>query len=122
MRRSDLISSAEACRRRFGYPGVSVDSWPNATVREIAYKVKEIRDRTRTRLLMHGDLRKSTAGRIRNAGTRERHPFGLRKTGREGHYTLTLPSPTTDDDWDLLDATFDPPELNPVGLKANYGA
>lgn len=122
MKRSDLISSAEVCRRRLGYPGLSVYSWPDATLREVARKVKEIRDRTGVPLLKNGDLRKSAAGRIRNAGTSERHPFELRKTGGVGHYTLALPSPTTDDDWDLLDAIFDPPELNPVGLRANYGA
>jgi hypothetical protein len=122
MKRSDLIDAAEVCMKRFGYPGLSVFSWPDATLREVAYKVKEIRDRTGVALLRNGDLRKSIAGRIRNAGTPERHPFGLRKTGPlDGHYTLTLPSPTTDDDWDQLDATFDPPELNPVGLRANYG-
>jgi hypothetical protein len=27
----------------------------------------------------------------------------------------------TSDDWDLLDQTFDAPEINPVGWKANFG-
>ncbi len=122
MERGNLIDTAEACRRRYGFPGLSVYSWPDASVREIAFRVKAIRDRTGHPLLQHGDLRKSTAGRIRNAGSPDRHPFSLQKTGGEGHYTLRLPSPTTDEDWDLLDQTFDAPELNPVGLKANFGA
>jgi hypothetical protein len=122
MKRSYLIDTAEECTKRLGHPGLSVFSWQDATLREVAFKVKEIRDRTGVPYLKNGDLRKSTAGRIRNAGTPESHPFGLLKTGGDGHYTLTLPSPTTDDDWDLLDAIFDPPELNPVGSRANYGA
>jgi hypothetical protein len=28
----------------------------------------------------------------------------------------------TPDDWDLLDQTFDAPEINPVGWRANFGA
>src|SRR5229473_8422634 len=90
MRRSDLISSAEACRRRFGYPGVSVDSWPNATVREIAYKVKEIRDRTRTRLLMHGDLRKQPrAGYAVRASGRGIRSGSARRAARATTHSLS---------------------------------
>jgi hypothetical protein len=122
-RRQDLIDAAETCQEKLGFPGLSVYSWPTArSAGEVAFRVKAVRDRTGKKILMNGDLRKSTAGRIRNAGTAKRHPFSLVKTGEdEEHYTLRLPSPTTSRDWDLLDQIFDGPEINPVGLKANYG-
>jgi hypothetical protein len=124
MERQDLKDQAEACQEVLGYPGLSVMSSPAArSVREVAFRVKAVRDRTGKTLLKNGDLRKSTAGRIRNAGTYDRHPFSLVKTfWYEEHYTLRLPSHMTSDDWDLLDQTFDAPEINPVGWKANYGA
>jgi len=123
MERQHLVDAAEACRKKYGFPGLSVYSWPSArTVQEVAFRVKAIRDQTGRPLLKNGDLRKSTAGRIRNAGTADRRPFSLIKTGPDPeHYTLRLLSPVTGDDWDLLEQTFDPPELNPVGLKANFG-
>jgi len=123
MNRQDLVDAAEKCQKVLGFPGLSVCSWPSArTVAEVAFRVKATRDRTGRPLLKNGDLRKSTAGRIRNAGTADRHPFSLVKTGLDPeHYTLRLPSPVTSDDWDLLEQTFDLPEVNPVGLKANFG-
>jgi hypothetical protein len=114
-----LIETAAACERKLGYPGFSVYSWPGMTAHEIALKVKEIRDRTGVPLLRNAGLRQSTAGRIRDAGAPERHPFGLVKTFGEGHYTLSLPSPTTSENWELLrDHVFDPVEFNPVGGRA----
>jgi len=124
MERQDLIDQAEACQEVLGYPGLSVNSWPSArSVGEVAFRVKTVRDQTGKPLLKNGDLRKSTAGRIRNAGTDNRHPFSLIKTfWYAEHYTLRLPSPMTPDDWDLLDQAFDAPEINPVGWRANFGA
>lgn len=124
MNRQDLVDAAEKCRGVYGFPGLSVYSWPSArTVEEVAFRLRATRDRTGRPLLKNGDLRKSTAGRIRNAGTADRHPFSLMKTGLDPeHYTLRLLSPVTGDDWDLLEQTFDPPEVNPVGWKANFGA
>lgn len=82
MIRQDLIDAAETCQEVLGYPGLSVNSWPDArSVAEVAFRVKAVRDRMGKPLLRNGDLRKSTAGRIRNAGTDIRHPFDLIKTG-----------------------------------------
>jgi hypothetical protein len=122
MKRNDLMMTAEDCRGRLGFPGFSVFSWPDADAHEIAHRVKAIRDRNGTDVLRNGDLRKTTARRIRRAGTNDRHPFSLVKTFGRGHYTLRLPSHVTDDDWNLIDQVFDVPEINPVGWRASYGA
>jgi len=115
-----MDNQAEACKLKLGFRGISVCSWPGLTAQEVAQRVKELRARRRQRVLMNPEMRQSTAGRIRRAGTQDRHPFDLVQTFWDGHWTLTLPDPTTPEDWRLLDEAFDPPEPNPVGQKA-YG-
>jgi hypothetical protein len=113
MKRGDLIASAEKYEAQ--HPGVwaiSVFSWPGATVGEIARRAG----------LPHVDLRKSTADRIRSAVAPDNRRFHLVKTGREGHYTVVLPSPPGPGDWDLLDQLFDRPEPNPAAQEVSADA
>ena len=71
---------------------------------------------------MHPKLRKCTAGRIRGLEVSDGRPLDLIRTGsRDGHYTLLLPSPPTDDDLDSLGRLFDPPQPNPAASKEVSG-
>jgi len=113
MRRKDLVASARRyADRSNGVYGLTVWSWPGLSAGQIAMRVKE------THLaglnpIGHGQMRQSTAGKIREPGPGGR-TFQLMKTGSDGHYTLTFPSEPTEADWERLEAMFGPPEPNPA--------
>jgi hypothetical protein len=113
MRRKDMVASV----RRYvalthGVYGLTVWSWPAMTAGDIAMRVKETHPQGRNPVA-HGQLRQTTAGKIREPGT-SGETFQLVKTGAEGHYTLTFPAEPTDADWERLEAMFGPAEPNPA--------
>lgn len=103
MERDRIIASAVANFRDCGIYALSVWSAPEMTAEEI---VRSVRSRN-PRDLKHGQMRTTTAGRLRTCG------FELVEDGPEMHYSLTLPSPPADTDWDVLEQTFDDPEPTP---------
>ena len=54
--------------------------------------------------LSYTSFRESTLGQIREAG------YKMTQTGRPGHYTLRLPSPPTEADWQKIEDIFDDPK------------
>src|SRR5450755_2070697 len=93
------------------YPGeyaLSFWSWPQLSADDIALRAA----------MPHPRYRKSTAGRIRNLAVSDGRPLDLVRTGpRDGHYTLRLPAPPTDDDMDALRGAFDPSQPNPASAE-----
>lgn len=113
MARDGLIASARRyADQNEGIYGITLWSWPGLTAGEIAQRVKEDHAQGRNPV-GHGQLRWSTAGVIREAMSAGR-AFILKKTGQDGHYTLTFPSEPSDGDWDRLEKMFGPPEPNPA--------
>jgi hypothetical protein len=113
MHRKDLIASARRYADRFdGVWGLTFWSWPGLSAGEIALRIKEAHPEG-LNPIGHGQMRESTAGKIR-AAAEDGRAFQLEKTGGEGHYTLTFPSEPTDADWNRLDIMFGPPEPNPA--------
>lgn len=111
MRRGDLIASAEKYEAlNPGVYGITVWSWPGETAEQIARRVG-------TERLPHPDMRLSTVERICEPSLSEGLRFELIKTGPDGHYTLVLPSPPTDDDWNALELAFEEPQANPVARR-----
>lgn len=109
MKRMTLMLSAR--KYEAGHPGeygLTFWSWPEMTAEQIALRVGGD-------VLMHAQLRKCTAGRIRSLRVSDGRPLDLVRTGgRDGHYTLVLPPPPTDDDLDRLGQLFDAPQPNPA--------
>lgn len=89
--------------RDCGVYGVSVWSIPDLSAHEIVRTVR----RADPLDLPHGQMRISTVGQIREAG------YELVPTGPRHHFTLLLPTPPTDDDWDRLQALFAGPHSCP---------
>jgi hypothetical protein len=56
-------------------------------------------------------MQTATVGRLRHGG------YELIQTGAHGHYSLMLPSPPADADYDAVMAAFDPPRENPVANR-----
>lgn len=111
MRIRDMMTSAETYEAEHpGEYGLSFWSWSGLTADQIACRVG-------TRLLPHPVLRKCTAGRIQGMIPSDGRPLVLVKTRGPGHYTLFLPSPPTEEDYEDLSARFDPPQQNPVAKK-----
>jgi hypothetical protein len=109
MKRNTLMLSARKYEAIHpGEHGLTFWSWPDMTAEEIALRVGR-------RVLMHAQLRKCTVGRIRGMAVSDGRPLDLVRTGQQdGHYTLILPSPPTNEDLDRLGQLFDPPQPNPA--------
>jgi hypothetical protein len=116
MKRKTLMLSATKYEATYpGEYGLTFWSWPGMTADEIALRVGGDR-------LMHPSLRKCTAGLIRSLQVSDGRPLDLVRTGQqEGHYTLLLPCPPTDDDLDRLSQLFDPPQPNPAAPRGGRG-
>ncbi len=112
MSRKDLIASVRKCFALKGVYGLTVWSFAGLTAQDIALQVKNLHVEG-LNPLGHGQLRQSTARTIREPGSGGR-TLVLKKTGREGHYTLTFQSEPTDADWDRLENMFGLPEPNPA--------
>jgi len=113
MRRKDLIASARRyADRSEGVWGLTFWSWPGLTAGQIALRVKETHPEG-LNPMSHGQMRQSTAGKIREPA-QDGRTFLLERTGSEGHYTLTFPSEPSDADWNRLDNMFGPPQPNPA--------
>lgn len=113
MRREDMIASAKRyAAKTHGVYGLTVWSWPGMTAGEIAVRVKQAHP-AGLNPVAHGQLRHSTAGKIREPGANG-ESFNLAKTGHDGHYTLTFQAEPTDADWERLDSMFGPAEPNPA--------
>lgn len=117
MKRKTLMLSARKYEAIYpGEYGLTFWSWPEMTAEEIALRVGG-------RRLMHAQLRKCTVGRIRGLVVSDGRPLDLVRTGpQDGHYTLILPSPPTDDDLDRLGQLFDPPQPNPAASEVGGDA
>jgi hypothetical protein len=108
MKRDSLRISAEAHEAENpGAYALSFWSWPGLTAEEIARRVGPEN-------LPHKMLRKYSAGQLRNMAMSDGRPLELVPTDEDGHYDVILPPPPTDDDLDLFDHEFDPPEPNPA--------
>jgi hypothetical protein len=116
MRRRTLMLSATGYEA--DHPGeyaLSFWSWPGMTADEIALRVGR-------RVLPHPRFRKCAVGKIRGLEVSDGRPLDLARTGpRDGHYTLLLPAPPTDDDLDALGRLFDPSQPNPAALEEVTG-
>jgi hypothetical protein len=64
---------------------------------------------TGDRNVPHGRVQVSTAGRIRAAG------YELIPSPPPGHYSLVLPDPPSDGDFEAVMSAFNDPEPNPEG-------
>jgi hypothetical protein len=108
MKPADMKANAEAYEARFpGTYGLTFWAWEGLSAQEIATRVGTSR-------LPHPVMRQCTGGRIRSCVASDGKTFSLTKTGADGHYTLALPSPLSDDDLVALSELFDGPEPNPV--------
>jgi hypothetical protein len=108
MKVADMKANAEVYEARFpGRYGLTFWSWEGLSAQQIATRVGTSR-------LPHPVMRKCTAGGIQSCAASDGNTFALTKTGDDGHYTLALPSPLSDDDLMALSELFDAPEPNPV--------
>lgn len=108
MRVRDMQASADVYEADLpGQYGLTFWSWPGLTADQIARRVGTSR-------LPHPVFRKCPVSRIHNLIPSDGRPLSLEKTYGPGHYTLFLPSPPTEEDFQRLSAIFDPPEPNPV--------
>jgi hypothetical protein len=100
----DLTRSALITRLELGRPGVSVRA---------GVAVSDLDLMTKPERLEHRQMRKSTAGRVRDAG------FEIEPTGERYHCTIYLPN-TDNRTLNALVGAFDDPEPNPAsgGLRA----
>ncbi len=93
----NLASGAFRHFRDCGVYAISLWSVPGLDGDEIARVAREQSEDH----LPHRQMQTSTVGRLRTYG------YELVPTGPDGHYSLMLPSPPTDVDWDNLMAAFD---------------
>lgn len=109
MQIGDMKVSAEAFYARTEIYGLSFWSWEGLSAQVIATRVG-------TGRLPHPVLRKSTAGAVRALTAAGGGRFSLTQTRDDGHYTLALPAPLSDDDLEMLSQLFGPDseESNPV--------
>jgi hypothetical protein len=108
MKPTDMRANAEVYEAKFpGSYGLTFWSWEGLSAQQIATRVG-------TGRLPHPVMRKCTAGKIRSCVASDGKTLSLTRTGDEGHYTLALPSPLSDDDLVALGELFDDPEPNPV--------
>lgn len=101
-----LKASAEKSFRESGGEHYSLSVWssPDLDAEGIAKAAREQGEE----YLPHGRMQTSTVGLLRSLG------YGLIPTDPPGHYSLMLPTPPTDEDWDNLMEAFDDPQPNPV--------
>lgn len=98
MKRRSLVNAAERHNLIRGGYAISVWCLPERTGEQIAaYSTEAVG-------LNYPDLRETTVGRLYEAG------FEMTQTGKRGHYTLWLPSPPSDSDWQRLDEIFSEPK------------
>jgi hypothetical protein len=90
-----MEASAGTTYERWGFHAISVFAHPSNSVGEIRNKHRVLSQYERVRV--------STVARLMAAG------FELWPTGTEGHYSIVLPTPPTDEDWQRLDRAFDAP-------------
>lgn len=93
MRRAAMEASAGTTYEQWGFHAISVFAHPSDSASEIRNK--------HFVLSQYEKVRVSSAGRLRSAG------FDLLPTGSDGHYSVVLPSPPTDEAWRRLDRAFD---------------
>jgi hypothetical protein len=112
MKPADMRVNAEAYEARFpGTYGLTFWSWEGLSAQQIATRVGTAR-------LPHPVIRKCTVGKLRGHVASDGETFSLTKTGDDGHYTLALPSPLSDDDLVALSELFDDEEPNPVRRRS----
>jgi hypothetical protein len=89
----------------------SLSFWsiPNETVQAIVHAVRVQAEALGRRDIPHGSVQVSTAGAIRAAG------YDLIPTPPPMHYSLVLPNPPTNDDYEAVMSAFDDPVPNPEG-------
>jgi hypothetical protein len=107
-----IASARRYAAQNSGVYGLTFWAWPGLTAGQIAMRVKGMHPIGKNPLA-HRQLRQSTVAKLVAPGEDGRL-FELRKTGPDGHYTLTFPSEPTDTDWERLEEMFDPPEPNPA--------
>lgn len=98
----DLVLGVQSHFDREGVYALSVFSTPGRTPDEIATSVP----------LPHATIRESTVGRVRAVGYDV-----VPSPGAPGHADLVFPAAPTGDDWQALDAIFDPPRPNPARMS-----
>jgi hypothetical protein len=92
----DLWTAAETARVTMRRPGISAFGGESVTLEDVLAQHP----------IRHAQFRRTTAGRVREAG------FELEQTGRAGHYTIWVPD-TDHETLIRLADSFDPPERNP---------
>ena len=101
---ADLAISAQSHHDAEGSHALSVFSRAGMTADELSRAVP----------LPHSMIRESTVGRLRAAGYDV-----VTSPGPLGHADLVLPNPPTDDDWRLLDESFDPARPNQATIRGD---
>jgi hypothetical protein len=94
---SDLRKSAETALEVTGRMGLSVYAGDDVTLEDLVTAAR----------MPYGQVRRTTAGRLRERG------FRLEQTGRPRHYTVLLPDANETTLRRFIDA-FDIPEPNPL--------
>jgi hypothetical protein len=90
-----MEASAGTTYERWGFYAISVFAHPSNSAGEIRNKHRVLSQYERIRV--------TTVDRLKIAG------FDLLPTGPDGHYSVVLPAPPTDEVWKRLDRTFDAP-------------
>jgi len=112
MQIGDMRVSAETYHAQTGTYGLSFWSWDGLSAQQVAARVPR---------LPHAVLRKSTAGAIRALTASDGGQFGLTQTRDDGHYTLVLPAPLSDDDLEMLSQLFGPETEEPNPRRQRAG-
>ena len=107
----NLASSAEFHYSETGGEGYALSFWASAEL-DVAGIVRAAREQGAIdgeRYIPHGRVQVATAGKIRAAG------YELIPTPPPGHYSLELPDPPTNSDYEAVMSAFDDPVPNPEG-------
>jgi hypothetical protein len=94
----DLRQSAERCRERYGYYGLSVFADVGVTLDELLVAAN----------IRHGHIARTTAALLRQAR------FEVCRTGRAPHATVILGATVDEDTIRRFVDAFSPPEPNPI--------
>lgn len=98
LRFPDLRRSAERCRERYGYYGLSVFAETDVTLEQLATAAN----------LRHGHIARTTVALLREAR------FDVFRTGRRPHATVILGDIVDEDTIRRFVDAFSPPEPNPI--------